>query len=63
MDALLIAIVTWLSANFGLPPDYNLPNIAYLPGDEISEIRYSGVAAERDLAHRRRPEKGRGALR
>ena len=47
MDALLIAIVTWLSANFGLPPDYNLPNIAYLPGDEISEIRYSGVAAEK----------------
>lgn len=46
MDALLIAIVTWLSVNFGLPPDYDLPNISYLPSAEISEIRYGGVAAD-----------------
>ena len=47
MDALLIAIVTWLSVNFGLPPDYELPNVAYLPNAEISEFRYGGVAAEK----------------
>lgn len=47
MDALLIAIVTWLSANFGLPPDYDLPNAAYLPDAKISETRYGGVAAEK----------------
>ena len=47
MDALLITIVTWLSVNFGLPPDYDLPNIAYLPSTEISQIRYSGIAPEK----------------
>ena len=47
MDALLTAIVTWLSVNFGLPPDYDLPMIAYLPKAEISEIRYRGIAAEK----------------
>lgn len=47
MDALLIAIVTWLSVNFGLPPDYVLPRIVYLPNAEISEIRYGDVATEK----------------
>ena len=47
MEALLIAIVTWLSINFGLPPDYDLPNVVYMPNAELSGIRYGGVAAEK----------------
>ena len=43
MDALLTAIVTWLSLNFGLPPDYDLPRVARLPSAEIVEIRYRDV--------------------
>lgn len=47
MDALLVAVVTWLSVNFELPPDYDLPDVSYLPSAEISEIRYGAIAPEK----------------
>ena len=40
MEALLIAIVTWLSANTDLPADYHLPKIQYSSPLEITYFRY-----------------------
>ena len=40
MEALLIAIVTWLSANTDLPADYHLPQIRYASPLEITYLRY-----------------------
>ena len=40
MEALLIAIVTWLSANTDLPADYHLPQIRYASPLEITYFRY-----------------------
>ncbi len=34
--ALLTAIVTWISANFDLPPDYNYPSIKLVPATQIT---------------------------
>ena len=49
--ALLTAIVTWISANFELPPDYNHPNIKLVPATEITFLRYKAftVAQQREL--------------
>lgn len=43
MKELLIAIVTWLSVNLGLPPDYDLPKVSRLPNTELAEFHYRGV--------------------
>ena len=43
--ALLTAIVTWISANFALPPDYNHPQLKLVPAVEITAIRPLRVAA------------------
>jgi len=43
MDALLTAIVVWLSANFSVPQNFNHPRIAYLPRMKMSEMRLQGV--------------------
>jgi hypothetical protein len=43
MEALLTAIITWLSVNFGLPPDYELPTVARLSNAELVEIRYGDI--------------------
>jgi len=40
MDALLIAIVTWLSAN----TDYRLPTIRYASAEEITYLRYGAFS-------------------
>ena len=40
MNALLTAIVTWLSINFGLPPIHEHPTIELLPATQIAEIHY-----------------------
>ena len=48
MDALLIAIVTWISANTDLPATYQLPTIRYISPTEITFFRYSAFSpAER----------------
>jgi hypothetical protein len=38
--ALLTAIVTWISANFELPADYNHPSIKLVPAVQITSLRY-----------------------
>jgi hypothetical protein len=46
MDALLSAIVTWLSINFGLPATYDHPLIVFAPASQISDLRYANVDTE-----------------
>ncbi len=40
MEALLTAIVTWLSVNFGLPAIYDHPQIMMTTQAEITKLRY-----------------------
>jgi hypothetical protein len=40
MEALLSALVTWLSINFGLPAHYDHPIIELLPTAQIVDIHY-----------------------
>jgi hypothetical protein len=40
MDALLTAIVTWLSVNFGLPAIYDHPNVVVMTQTEVTKLRY-----------------------
>ena len=47
MNALLTAIVTWLSFNFGLPAIYDHPTIELLPLTEIIEVRYGSIDSSR----------------
>lgn len=47
MQALLNAIVTWLSINFGLPANYDLPKIKFAAPMEIAFIRYGAFSAVR----------------
>lgn len=42
MNALLSAIVTWLSINFGLPAAYDHPEIVFAPVAQISDLGYAG---------------------
>ena len=45
MDALLTAIVIWLSANYGLPATFNHPHIERVPSIEMAALRYKGLLA------------------
>jgi len=45
MNALLTALVLWLSANFDVPADYNHPHIEFLPAANIFALRYKGLSA------------------
>ena len=48
--ALLTAIVTWISANFELPPDYNHPSIQLVPAMQITFLRYKAFTpAQREV--------------
>ena len=48
--ALLTAIVTWISANFELPPDYNHPSIKLVPAVQITFLRYKAfMPAQREV--------------
>jgi hypothetical protein len=40
MQALLAAIVTWLSVNYSLPANYDLPAIEFATPTEITKLRY-----------------------
>ena len=40
MNALLTAIVTWLSANFGLPANYDHPRVAVMTEAQVTTLRY-----------------------
>ena len=46
-QALLTAIVPWLSANFALPPSYQHPNIKLVAATEILFLRYRAFTAEK----------------
>ena len=65
--SLLTAVVTWISANFELPPDYNHPSIKLVPAIEITFLRYKAFTAaqQRELlrlqAERTAPSTGREA--
>ena len=50
MDALLTAIVVWLSANFSIPPNFELPHIEYAPSAKMADIRSSHTHSAIELA-------------
>lgn len=50
MKALLTAIVTWLSVNFGLPAIYQHPQVMLLPKTEIALHRYGATQPIGDSA-------------
>jgi Domain of unknown function (DUF6647) len=43
MDALLTAIVVWLSSNFGLPAIFDQPRIERVPASEMATLRHKGL--------------------
>jgi hypothetical protein len=50
MNALMTAIVLWLSANFALPEWVELPRVAYLPAQELAARHYRGFAGPQTSA-------------
>jgi len=40
MDALLTAIVVWLSANLSIPANFDLPHVAFAPQSKMVEMRF-----------------------
>jgi hypothetical protein len=52
MNALLVAIVTWLSVNFELPADYDIPEVRFAPAKEIVALHHGGITPEdRQVTH------------
>lgn len=47
MNALLTAIVTWLSINFGLPAVHEHPGIELVPPMRMAALRYRGLVSDR----------------
>jgi hypothetical protein len=47
MQALLVAIVTWLSTNYSLPANYDLPAIQFATPMEIAKLRYGAFDSRR----------------
>lgn len=39
-DPLLILIVTWLATNYGLPANFDLPQVAFVSAERIAEMRW-----------------------
>lgn len=50
MNALLTAIVVWLSANFGLPANFNFPNIERMSSAEMTKTLFQSIPADRRQA-------------
>ncbi|MFY9827741.1 MAG: DUF6647 family protein [Rhodoplanes sp.] len=50
MQALLTAVITWLSANYSLPANYDLPSIRFAAPEEIALIRYGAFGRDRRQA-------------
>jgi hypothetical protein len=40
MEALLIALITWLSTNYDLPANYEFPAVRFATPTEIASVRY-----------------------
>ena len=47
MDALLTAIVIWLSTNYGLPATFEHPRIERVPSIEMATLRYKNLLMSR----------------
>ena len=47
MNALLTAIVMWLSTNFDLPPAYDPPRVEFVHATKIAALRYEGLLPDR----------------
>ena len=43
MDALLIAIVVWLSSNFNLPATFDLPRVEFTSATKMTSLLYKGT--------------------
>lgn len=50
MNALLVAITLWLTANFNLPASDALPAVVFAPQPEIVALRYKGFAGGQRMA-------------
>ena len=50
MNALLTAIVVWLSANFGLPANFDLPRIERMSSSEMTKTLYESIPADQRQA-------------
>jgi hypothetical protein len=46
MEALLAAMVTWLSVNSGLPATFDLPQVRFAPSMEIAFLRHEAFSAD-----------------
>src|SRR5712691_4206864 len=46
-EALLSAIVTWLSTNLDLPAIYDHPHIEFVPQQKMATVRYRGLMSDR----------------
>jgi hypothetical protein len=44
MKLTLAVIVYWLSVNFGLPANYDLPRNEHASTDKMLELRYQGLS-------------------
>jgi hypothetical protein len=47
MEVLLTAIVTWLSINFQLAPNYEHPRVEFVYADRMAQMRYGRLLAQR----------------
>jgi len=50
MNALLTAIVVWLSANFGLPANFDLPRIERMSSIEMTKTLFQSIPVDRRQA-------------
>ena len=50
MNALMSAIVGWLSINFDLPASYDHPEIVFAPASQISELANAGAGTKSQRA-------------
>ena len=58
MEPLLVTIMIWLSANFGLPANFDPPKLAFISPSELVSRRYGPFLAAQTarLATARRPQ-------
>jgi hypothetical protein len=47
MEALLTAIVVWLSANYPLPATFSPPRVELVPSSQMANLRYKGLSSSR----------------
>jgi hypothetical protein len=59
-SALLTAIVLWIATNFGLPPNYEHPNIKLVSSEEIMFLRFKAFtsAQQREILNQQQHSDG-----